>query len=107
MKAFATRAGRSVAASKIKGLSRGMALCLCLLLGAGLGCDKNKQKYVAPPPAKVTVAKPVVKTITEYTEFTGNTKAYESVDIKAGSRAFWSPSILRPAATSKRGSCFS
>ena len=103
MKAFATRAGRSVAASKIKGLSRGMALCLCLLMGANLGCDKNKQKYVAPPPAKVTVAKPVVKTITEYTEFTGNTKAYESVDIKARVEGFLESIDFTPSSHVKKG----
>ncbi|MEO0476721.1 MAG: efflux RND transporter periplasmic adaptor subunit [Planctomycetota bacterium] len=36
-----------------------------------------------PPPAAVTVAKPVVKTVTQYFEYTGNTVAINQVDVVA------------------------
>jgi RND family efflux transporter MFP subunit len=43
----------------------------------------EENTYVAPPPPKVTVAKPLVEEVTEYLEFTGTTAAYASVDVPA------------------------
>ena len=53
---------------------------------AGLGCDRNT--YVPPPPPSVTVAKPVVQNVTRYAEFTGTTRAYESVEVRARVKGF-------------------
>ncbi len=44
---------------------------------------KEKNTYVAPPPPKVTVAKPVSKPVTEYLEFTGNIGAVQTVQLRA------------------------
>ncbi len=54
---------------------------LALVLTAGCGEDKNV--YRPPPPPKVTVAKPEIRTVPEYLEFTGNTAAIETVKLVA------------------------
>ena len=51
------------------------------------GCKKANQ-YAAPPPAKVSVAKPVSQKITRYLEVTGNTVAVASVDLVARVQGF-------------------
>jgi RND family efflux transporter MFP subunit len=53
------------------------------LLGLGGGCEENKNVYVPPPPPKVTVAKPLVQTVTNTLEFTGTTVAFETVKLVA------------------------
>jgi hypothetical protein len=44
------------------------------------GCSEDN-RYVAPPPPKVTVASPVQRPITRYLELTGNTAAVNSANI--------------------------
>ena len=59
---------------------------LALALGALLlaGCDDGKAKTAAaPPPLPVTVAKPVVKEIVEWDEFTGRFDAVAAVELRA------------------------
>ncbi|AVT77066.1 MexE family multidrug efflux RND transporter periplasmic adaptor subunit [Rhodopseudomonas palustris] len=61
-----------------------------LIAGAPLllaGC-KEENKYAAPPPAKVTVAKPTQAPVTLYAEFTGNTSPVASVDLEARVQGF-------------------
>ncbi len=63
-----------------RGLSFGLAgIVLALILA---GCEETNT-YVKPPPPKVTVAKPLVKEVTDYLEFTGSTVASERVDVPA------------------------
>ncbi len=52
------------------------------------GCDTGKNTYVAPPPPQVTVAHPIEKEIVETRDFTGTTKAFESVEILARVEGF-------------------
>lgn len=47
------------------------------------GCGEDKNVYQPPPPPKVTVAKPEVRSVPEYLEFTGNTAAIETVKLVA------------------------
>ena len=49
------------------------------------GCQRQTatNAMTAPPPVAVTVAKPVEREIVTYAEFTGNTAAVKSVDIRA------------------------
>jgi RND family efflux transporter MFP subunit len=54
------------------------AVLAALLLSA---CDSNQ--YVAPPPAKVTVALPLQKPVTQYLEATGNTATVNTTDLVA------------------------
>jgi RND family efflux transporter MFP subunit len=58
----------------------GTALVASLLLLSACGQGNN---YVAPPPAKVTVATPTKKAITRYLEATGNTASVNSADLVA------------------------
>jgi RND family efflux transporter MFP subunit len=49
----------------------------------GLAACGQDNRYVAPPPPKVTVAVPVRQTVTRYLELTGNTAAINSADLVA------------------------
>lgn len=46
------------------------------------GCEE-KNTFVAPPPPKVTVARPVRQSVTDYLELTGNTQAINTVKLVA------------------------
>ena len=56
-------------------------LSLAILMASGACGDKNT--YVPPPPPKVTVSQPVQQPVTDYLEFTGNTQAINTVQLKA------------------------
>ena len=47
------------------------------------GCNGSRNAYVPPPPPKVVVAQPIEKPVTLYLELTGNTQAFNSVDLVA------------------------
>jgi RND family efflux transporter MFP subunit len=53
-----------------------------LIIGAAVGCAPRNE-YVAPPPPQVTVAQPVERNVTDYLEFTGGTRAIDTVQIRA------------------------
>jgi RND family efflux transporter MFP subunit len=57
------------------------------LFGILCGCGQ-KNEYVEPPPPTVTVDKPFKRDVTDYLEFTGTTKAVETVDIRARVEGF-------------------
>ncbi len=57
----------------------GLGLLAALLL---VGCGRTNQ-YVPPPPPDVFVAKPVIRPVVEELEFTGITRATESVVVRA------------------------
>ncbi len=52
---------------------------LALLL---VGCEETN-RYVEPPPPKVTVAQPLVQEVIDYLDFTGTTVASERVEVRA------------------------
>jgi RND family efflux transporter MFP subunit len=54
-----------------------------LLALATLGACNNENAFIAPPPPKVIVAKPLQKTSIQYIEATGNTAALKTVDLVA------------------------
>ena len=58
-------------------------LAPCLLLAAFLAACEEQNVYVEPPPPKVTVARPLVQTVTDYLELTGTTSASAEVEIRA------------------------
>src|SRR3954465_6200529 len=65
-------------------LMQGAALAgLCLLAACG-----QSNTYVAPPPPKVIVAKPVEQKVTRYFEATGNTAAINSANLVARVQGF-------------------
>ena len=62
-------------------------LCWLGSLALGLtGCGQGE--YVEPPPPSVTVAQPVQRTIVDYLEMTGTTRAVATVDIRARVEGF-------------------
>lgn len=76
--------------------------CLVVLLTLGQGCD-GKNEYVPPPPPKVTVGKPQMRQVTQYTQFTGNTQTSESVDLRARVEGFLLSANFRDGAMVKKG----
>ncbi len=58
-----------------------ISLAACSLVALA-GCGE-KNTYVAPPPPKVTVAKPVQRAVTHYLHATGTTAAVNSADLVA------------------------
>jgi len=57
----------------------------CTILGAG--CTEPNQ-YQPPPPPSVKVAKPLVRTVTDYLEETGTTEAVDRVEVRARVKGF-------------------
>ena len=71
-----------------------------LTLLAACGADN---RYVAPPPPKVTVALPLQQTVTPYLEATGNTAAVNSVKLVARVQGFVQDITYQDGATVKKG----
>jgi RND family efflux transporter MFP subunit len=70
----------------MRGHSRIVALAVAGTLGLA-ACGQNNT-YQAPPPPKVTVAKPVEQKVTRYFEATGNTAAINSANLVARVQGF-------------------
>ena len=62
---------------------RRSAFIVALLAAASLAGCKKQNAFIEPPPPKVTVAPPTPRKINRYLEATGNTAAYNSVDLVA------------------------
>ncbi|MDH3912125.1 MAG: efflux RND transporter periplasmic adaptor subunit [Rhodospirillales bacterium] len=54
-----------------------------LLIASLLAACEEQNAYIEPPPPKVTVAQPLIRTITDYLELTGTTSASARVEIRA------------------------
>ncbi len=66
------------------GPSHRLAKALLLALGGlALAACNAKNAYVPPPPPKVVVAQSIQQPVTLYLELTGNTQAFNSVDLVA------------------------
>ena len=59
-----------------------LALIL-LLFFMMVSCEQEKNEYVAPPPPKVTIAQPLEQKVVDYLQFTGTTRAFEMVEVRA------------------------
>lgn len=69
--------------SKRVSLNNAAISCTFLLvLIVANGCESRNQ-YAAPPPAKVTVAMPIMRPVQTYFETTGQTRAVQAVDLLA------------------------
>jgi RND family efflux transporter MFP subunit len=60
-----------------------MPIAMLFLVVVLLAACEQKNTYVEPPPPKVTVAEPLQQEVTDYLRFTGNTRAFEEVEIRA------------------------
>ena len=65
--------------------ARGKAILTLVALWSVAACDQGPQQAAPPPPAPppVTVAKPVVKDIIEWDDYTGRFEAVAEVDVRA------------------------
>ncbi len=60
------------------------------------GCGRQESTFVAPPPPEVTVSVPREMEATDYPESTGDTKALEEVEIRAGVQGFLDKMNFQP-----------
>lgn len=86
---------------KLQSIRLAAVLGLLSLL-ASYGCSSD-QGYQAPPPPAVTVSKPNSKDVNIWAEFTGNTQAFESVDIRARVEGFLDSVNFQPSSRVKKG----
>jgi len=63
-------------------------LAIACLAGLALAACEDRNKYQPPPAPEVGVAKPLVKPVTLYMELTGNTSAFNKVDLVARVQGF-------------------
>jgi len=78
-------------------------IALFAVLALLSGCGSGTSKFVPPPPPEVVVSAPVEREVTDYVEFTGNTAAFESVDIRARVEGFLEKINFKPDARVKAG----
>src|SRR4051794_26584002 len=74
-----------------------------LALFAALGACGQSNTYVAPPPPKVTVAKPIGQNVTRYFEATGNAAAVNSANLVARVQGFLTEISYSDGAAVKKG----
>ena len=65
---------------RARGRRAASALIVCA--ATAVGCQP-KNEYAPPPPPEVEVAQPVERPVIDYLEFTGRTRAVETVDLRA------------------------
>ena len=78
-----------------------IAALLAALVAAG--CDRHPPAAAAPPPAGVDVAKPLVREIVEWDEYTGRLGAIEAVDVRARVSGFLEAIHFKDGQTVKKG----
>ncbi len=76
---------------------------LALLTLAGLAACKPANRYAAPPPPVVGIARPEQRTITRYLDTTGTTTAINSVDLVARVQGFLEAQTYKDGAVVTKG----
>lgn len=76
---------------------------LCLLSALALQSCPEPNKFVPPPPPKVGVQTPIVKDLTNFAEFTGNTEGLFRVEIRARVRGFLQEIRFEPGDIVEKG----
>src|SRR2546423_7690107 len=67
------------------------------------GCTRQPPETVAPPPPKVMVAHPVVRTLVDMAEATGRTEAPETYEVRVRVKGFLDAIKFREGAPVKQG----
>lgn len=83
--------------------SRAPALFLVVGLSLSVAACKPDNKFVAPPPAEVSVALPLQQTVVPYIEQTGNTQAVNTVDLVARVEGFLTKVEYKDGQFAKKG----
>lgn len=85
-----------------RGKERAALAAVLLAIGLTVACEKENQ-YAAPPPPKVTIARPLVQDVVEYIEFTGATRAAEEVEVRARVSGFLQSMHFTPGTQVEKG----
>ncbi len=80
-----------------------MALVVGVLASVPGGCKPRTNAYAPPPPPEVTVAHPIVRSVTQYLENTGTTEPFESVELRARVAGFLEEVKFKPGSLVKKG----
>ena len=80
-----------------------LLLALIGLSILGTGCQEKKNTYVPPPPASVTVSRPLVQAVINSAEFTGTTEAEKSVEIRPRVEGYLEKILFTPSSYVKKG----
>jgi len=75
---------------------------ISLLAGTLAGC-KPENRFIAPPTPEVAVAPPLKQTFTPFIELTGNTQAFNTVDLVARVEGFLTAINYKDGSTAKKG----
>jgi RND family efflux transporter MFP subunit len=78
---------------------------VAMLCGAALlaGCSEKDVKVAAPAATEVTVSQPAKEQVSDFVEFTGNTDASDSVDIRARVKGFLKKTNFTDGSMVKKG----
>jgi RND family efflux transporter MFP subunit len=68
-----------------------------------LAACEQKNTYVEPPPPKVTTAQPLQQEVIDYLEFTGTTRAFEEVEVRARVAGFLQSMHFTPGTFVEKG----
>ncbi|MFG0332004.1 MAG: efflux RND transporter periplasmic adaptor subunit [Maioricimonas sp. JB049] len=74
-----------------------------MLVVIATGCTQSGNEYQPPPPPKVTVATPLVQTVTQFVEEIGETEAVERAEVRARVRGFLEEIRFQPAQAVEKG----
>src|SRR5579871_572211 len=86
------------------GIRHGWTLAAAAILASmSISACKKENTYAPPPPAEVGVATPLKQKVTPYLEATGNTVAYNSVDLQARVEGFLQEINYKDGAQVKKG----
>jgi membrane fusion protein, multidrug efflux system len=81
----------------------GLAVLAAIAALALAGCGGSRNTYVPPPPPKVVVAQPVQGPVTLYLNLTGNTVAFNSVNLVARVQGYLESIDYKDGAAVKKG----
>lgn len=84
-------------------LTAWVTAALLVAVGAATGCGQDEGSRRASRPPKVTVAQPTVQDVIEYAEFTGTTRAFRSVEIRARVEGVLQSMHFKPGTPVKKG----
>ena len=91
---------RRLAAPSFRGAAAAVLCAATLLL---VGCKDEKNAYVAPPPQQVGVAKPLQQSVVPYLSATGNSVAFNQVNLVARIQGFLTSINYVDGANAKQG----
>ena len=81
----------------------GLSVAIFAASLASLTACKKENSYTPPPPAQVGVSQPLQQKVTPYLDLTGNTVAFNSVDLQARVEGFLQDIDYKDGASVKKG----